>query len=293
MCVALVLVGVKVWAWSATGSISMLSSAADALVDVVASVVTFTGVRYAAQPADREHRYGHGKGEAVAAFVQAILLAGAALGLGAQSIVRLVTPVELEALSLGIWVVIGSTVTAAALVAVQTYVVKRTRSTAIAADRAHYMTDIAVNFGVLAALALDHVFGWTRSDSIGALLISAYMLWNARDMANESLAQLLDSELTDETREKIRATVLDCDRVQGMHDLRTRYGGDRVFVDFHVEVDGTLSVHDGHAVCDAVEQAVAELFPKADVTAHLEPTGLDDERLDEQVARNDRPAKPH
>lgn len=289
--VALALVGVKLWAWLATGSIALLSSAADALVDVVASVVTFTGVKYAAQPADREHRYGHGKGEAVAALVQAILLAGAAVALGAESIARLITPAPLDKLGLGIYIVIGSTCAAVVLVAMQTYVVKRTNSTAIAADRAHYMTDIAVNVAVLIALALDHYFGWLRADSIGALLISCYMLWNARGMADTSLSQLLDSELTDVEREKIRATVIACDKVQGMHDLRTRYAGDRVFVDFHVEVDGALSVTEGHAICDVVEDAVATLFPAADVTAHLEPTGLDDERLDEQVASNGRSTK--
>jgi ferrous-iron efflux pump FieF len=289
--VALALVGVKLWAWLATGSIALLSSAADALVDVVASVVTFTGVKYAAQPADREHRYGHGKGEAVAALVQAILLAGAAVGLGGESIARLITPAPLEDLGMGIYIVIGSTCAAAALVAMQTYVVKRTNSTAIAADRAHYMTDIAVNVAVLIALVLDHYFGWVRADSIGALLISCYMLWNARSMVNVSLSQLLDSELTDVEREKIRATVLACDKVQGMHDLRTRHAGDRVFVDFHVEVDGAISVTEGHAVCDVVEEAVAALFPAADVTAHLEPTGLDDERLDEQVASSSRSAR--
>lgn len=291
IALALVLVGVKLWAWLATDSISLLSSAADALVDVIASVVTFTGVKYAAQPADHEHRYGHGKGEAVAALVQSILLAGAAVGLGAESVMRLITPAPLEQLGFGIWIVIASTAAASALVAMQTYVVKRTHSTAIAADRAHYMTDIAVNLAVLVALTLDHFFGWIRSDSIGALLISGYMLWNAREMANTSLSQLLDTELTDAQRETIRATVLSCDMVQGMHDLRTRYSGDRVFVDFHVEVDGAMSVTDGHAICDVVEEAVAALFPAADVTAHLEPTGLDDERLDEQVAQSDRSFK--
>ena len=289
--VALALVGVKLWAWLTTGSISLLSSAADALVDVVASVVTFTGVKYASQPVDHDHRYGHGKGEAVAALVQAILLAGAAIGLGAESVMRLITPAPLEQLGFGIYVVIGSTCAAAALVAMQTYVVNRTQSTAIAADRAHYMTDIAVNIAVLIALALDHLFGWVRADSAGALLISCYMLWNARSMADDSLSQLLDSELTDDEREKIRATVLSCDKVQGMHDLRTRYGGDRVFVDFHVEVDGAMSVTEGHTICDVVELAVADLFPAADVTAHLEPTGLDDVRLDEQVALNGRSTK--
>ena len=284
VCVAFLLVGVKAWAWLATGSISLLTSAADGLVDVVASMVTFVGVRYAEKPADSGHRYGHGKAEAVAALIQALLLAGAALALGIESAQRVITPEPLKELGFGIWVIIGSTVAAIALVSVQSYVVKRTGSTAIAADRAHYVTDVAVNAAVLGALVLDRFFGWTRSDAIGALAISCYMLWNAWGMAQHALVQLLDRELEAPQRDKIRATVLACRGVAGIHDIRTRDGGDRVFVEFHVEVDGQLSVDEGHAIGDAAECAVKDLFPAADVTAHLEPAGIVDDRLDDRVA---------
>jgi ferrous-iron efflux pump FieF len=216
LAVALGLVVVKVWAWVATGSISLLTSAADGLVDVVASTVTFAGVRYAARPVDRGHRYGHGKAEA-------------------------------------------------------------------AADRAHYVTDVAVNIAVLIALLLDHFLGWTRADAIGALAISVYMLWNARGMALQALIQLLDRELDTADRARIEAAVQGCDGVQAVHDIRTRNGGDRVFVEFHVEVDGALSVAEGHAISDRAEKTVQRLFDSADVTAHLEPTGIDDERLDDLV----------
>jgi ferrous-iron efflux pump FieF len=284
VCVAFVLVGVKAWAWLATGSISLLTSAADGLVDVVASMVTFVGVRYAEKPADSGHRYGHGKAEAVAALIQALLLAGAALALCIESAQRVITPEPLKEIGFGIWVIIGSTVAAIALVSVQSYVVKRTGSTAIAADRAHYVTDVAVNIAVLGALVLDRFFGWTRSDAIGALAISCYMLWNAWGMAQHALVQLLDRELEAPEREKIRTTVLACHGVAGIHDIRTRDGGDRVFVEFHVEVDGQLSVDEGHAIGDVAECAVKDLFPAADVTAHLEPAGILDDRLDDRVA---------
>jgi ferrous-iron efflux pump FieF len=284
VCVAFVLVGVKAWAWLATGSISLLTSAADGLVDVVASMVTFMGVRYAEKPADSGHRYGHGKAEAVAALIQALLLAGAALALGIESAQRVITPEPLKDIGFGIWVIIGSTVAAIALVSVQSYVVKRTGSTAIAADRAHYVTDVAVNIAVLGALVLDRFFGWTRSDAIGALAIACYMLWNAWGMAQHALVQLLDRELDASEREKIRTTVLACPGVAGIHDIRTRDGGDRVFVEFHVEVDGGLSVDEGHAIGDTAECAVKDLFPAADVAAHLEPAGIADDRLDDRVA---------
>ncbi|MEA3086897.1 MAG: ferrous-iron efflux pump FieF [Paraburkholderia sp.] len=283
LVVALALVVVKVWAWLTTGSISLLTAAADGLVDVVASTVTFAGVRYAAMPADRGHRYGHGKAEAVAAFVQALLLAGAAIGLAVESVQRLFVPQALNQTGFGIWVIVGSSVAAAGLVAMQTLVVRRTGSTAIAADRAHYVTDVAVNIAVLVALLLDRFLGWSRADAIGALAISVYMLWSARGMTVHALFQLLDRELDEADRARIEAAVLACDRVQGVHDIRTRDAGDRVFVEFHVEVDGALTVEEGHAIGDNAEKAVQRLFPSTDATAHLEPFGIKDERLDDLV----------
>lgn len=280
---ALVLVVLKVWAWLATGSISMLTSAADGLVDVLASSVTFAGVRYAARPADKSHRYGHGKAEAIAAFVQALLLAGAAIGLGMESVQRLFVPQPLSQTGFGIWVIVGSSLAAAGLVGMQTLVVKRTGSTAIAADRAHYVTDVAVNIAVLIALLLERFLGWTQADSLGALAISLYMLWNAKGMAAHALVQLLDRELDASERARIEATLNGCDGVHAVHDIRTRDGGDRIFVDFHMEVDGALTVQQGHTIADEAEKAVERLFTRADVTAHVEPAGIDDERLDDLV----------
>jgi cation diffusion facilitator family transporter len=283
LVVALALVVIKVWAWLATGSISLLTSAADGLVDVLASSVTFAGVRYAARPVDQGHRYGHGKAEAIAAFVQALLLAGAAVGLGIESGRRLFDPQALNQTGFGIVVIVGSTLAAAGLVGMQTLVVRRTGSTAIAADRAHYATDVAVNLTVLAALLLDHFLDWSRADATGAMLISLYMLWNARGMAAQALVQLLDRELSLPDRARIEAAVRGCDGVQDVHDIRTRDGGDRVFVEFHVEVEGSLTVNEGHTISDNAEKAVQQLFQSADVTAHLEPAGIDDERLDDLV----------
>jgi ferrous-iron efflux pump FieF len=138
-----------------------------------------------------------------------------------------------------------------------------------------------VNIAVLLALVLEHYLGWTRADSTGALLISFYMLWNAKGMAADALKQLLDRELDVEDRKRVRAAVMSCEGVKGVHDIRTRNGGDRVFVEFHVEVDGKLSVDVGHDIGDAAEAAVRLLFTSADVTAHLEPAGIDDDRLDD------------
>jgi cation diffusion facilitator family transporter len=284
MAVAFILIVIKLWAWAATGSVALLTSAIDAAVDAVASLATFVGVRYAEQPADREHRYGHGKGEAVAALLQAVFLAGAGLALGFQSIQRLISPEGLSELDLGLWIMVGSLVAALGLVAMQTWVVKRTGSMAIAADRAHYLTDVAVNVAVLAALGTTRMTGWQRADPAFALAISVYMIWNSRGIALGALRQILDRELDRTVRQRIRETILACPEVRGMHDLRTRDAGDRVFVEFHLEVDGALTVSRSHAIADTTEAAVAAIFSTgAEVTAHVEPAGINDERLDDQI----------
>lgn len=281
--VALTLVCIKIWAWLETGSIALLTSAADGLVDVLASIVTLVGVYYAQRPADRGHRFGHGKAEAIAAFVQALLLLAAGVALGIESISRLLTPQALAAQQLGIIVIVASTLCASLLVTMQTLVVKYTHSTAIAADRAHYITDIAVNIAVLCALVLENQFDWVRADASGALAISCYMVWNARGMIQSAMLQLLDRELDGADRRRITAAALSCPGVEGVHDLRTRNGGDRVFVELHVEVDGQLTVDAGHAICDQAEAAVKALFSAAEVSAHLEPAGIADERLDDLI----------
>lgn len=282
--IALLLVAAKIGGWIVTGSVALLTSAVDALVDVAASLVTFLGVRYAERPPDQNHRFGHGKGEAVAAFMQAMFLAGAALVLAFQAIYRLIFPVALSSLDIGIWVSVGSLVAAAILVALQSWALKRDHSTAIAADKAHYITDIGVNASVLVALGVTQLTGWERADPAIAIIISGYMLWNAKHIAHEALLQLLDRELSDTDRKNIKAAVMACEGVRNIHDLRTRHAGDRSFVEFHLEVDGHLTVDQGHTIGDCAEAAVTKLLSgTVEVTCHLEPFGINDERLDDRV----------
>jgi ferrous-iron efflux pump FieF len=286
LSVAVLLAIMKLAGWLATGSMALLASAIDALVDTGASLVTLVGVRYAQRPPDRDHRFGHGKGEAVAAFTQASFLAGAAAVLAFQSLQRLLFPVALEGLDVGVWLISVALVAALGLVAMQTFVVRKTGSTAIAADRAHYLTDIALNGAVLLALGVTQITGWRRADPAFAFLISGYMLWNAYAIARQALEQLLDQELPSEERRRIKETVRACTGVRDIHDLRTRFSGDRTFVEYHLEVDAGLTVDIGHAIGDATETAVQKLLPgTVEATAHIEPHGIDDDRLDDVVAR--------
>jgi ferrous-iron efflux pump FieF len=284
LCVAVVLLGIKLLAWGVTGSVALLTSAVDALVDTAASLATFFGVRYAERPPDQDHRFGHGKGEAIAGFAQAVFLAGAGMVLAFQSVQRLAFPLPVHQLTLGLYVIALSLLAAGGLVLLQTWVVKLTGSVAIAADRAHYLTDVAVNLAVLAALGITRLTGWERADPAFALLISGYMLWNSYGIATSAFTQLLDHELPVEVRERIINAILACPDVQAVHDLRTRNAGDRTFVEFHLEIEGSLTVEQGHAIGDFAEAAVQKQFQSiVDVTAHLEPAGIKDDRLDDHV----------
>ncbi len=285
LATAILLTAVKLSGWFITGSVALMASAIDSLVDAGASFVTLIGVHYANKPPDRDHRFGHGKGEAVAAFTQAAFLAGAAFVLASQSIERLAFPVALDAIEVGLVLIAGSLVVACGLVAMQTYVVNKTGSTAIRADRAHYATDIATNSAVLLALGATQMTGWERIDPALALVISGYMLWNAYGIVREALEQLLDQELPMEERKKIKDAVRACPGVRDIHDLRTRFSGDRTFVEYHLEVDPGLTVDVGHAIGDATEVAVQNILPgKVEATAHLEPYGIADARLDDAVS---------
>jgi cation diffusion facilitator family transporter len=270
--VAVALIVVKLWGWMATGSVALLTSAADAVVDALAATATYFGVRFALHPADSEHRFGHGKGEALAAFTQAILLASTAVVLAAESVWRLIYPQPLAAVTFGLWIAVGGLAMSGLLAAMQTWVVRRTGSTAIAADRTHYLTDALLNGAVLAALVLTRVTGWERADPAFALVITGYMIKGARHVAVTASRQLLDHELPDEQRERIEGAAVACSGARRISYLRTRDAGDRAFVEFRLEVDGQLSVQDGHDIVDAAERAIVALFPKeAEVIGHLEP----------------------
>ncbi len=176
--------------------------------------------------------------------------------------------------------------------ALQSFVLKRTASTAIKADRAHYLSDVAVNAAVLLSLGLTAATGWEQADPASALLISAVMLLTARGVALQSLDQLLDRELAEADRAGIREALLSTAGVDGVHDLRTRFSGDRTFLEYHLEVSGAITVAEGHRICDLAEGRLKALLPgKVEVLTHIEPRGLQDERLDDRIlSAGDGPA---
>ncbi len=276
--VALTLVALKLYAWLATDSVAVLSSLADSLLDLLASTMTFVAVRFAFEPADREHRFGHGKLEAVAGLVQACVILASAAYVAVQAVTRLFDPIAISEPSVGTVVIAISLILTVALVLFQRHVALRTGSIAIGADRLHYVGDVLTNIGVLIALALSSVFGWHWADPLLGLIVVIVILASVRAIVLRAFDVLLDRELPSTRREEILAIVQAHEAVQGVHDLRTRTSGTQEFIQFHLELRPELELKLAHAISHEVEAEVRRRFPRAEVIIHAEPAGIDDER---------------
>lgn len=271
VAVAALLIACKIGAWSYTGSVAILASLVDSLLDAFASVVTLIAVRKASAPATREYRFGLGKAEPLAALTQSAFIAGSAVLLTIQAVERLFKPQPIEASEIGIAVMVVSIVATLGLVGFQAYVISKSSSVAIKADSLHYKGDLLANVGVIAALVLTDFMNLPIIDPLFGLAIAAYILWTARSVAAEALDMLLDRELPAEERERIKEIALSYPEVLDMHDLRTRRAGPYRFIQIHLEFNGRLSLNRSHAVAEAVEMQVMEEFPGSEVIAHQDP----------------------
>jgi ferrous-iron efflux pump FieF len=276
--VAMILIMAKVWAFRVTDSVSLLSSLADSLLDLLASLITFFAVRYALEPADREHRFGHGKSEGVAGLAQSFIVTASALYVGFEAVQRLLNPVPIAQPSVGMVVMLVSIFLTLALVMFQRSVSRRTGSLAISADAAHYKADLATNLVVLLALGADQLFGWFRLDALVGLAIVALILFSVYQIATRALDVLLDRELPEADRHKVTRIATGHPAVMGLHDLRTRSTGSSQFIQFHLELDPKLSLIEAHDISDEVEKLVEAGFPQAEVIIHADPFGVDEKR---------------
>lgn len=268
---AVILILAKVVAWFITDSVSILATLIDSSLDVLASLVNLIAVRHALQPADKEHRFGHGKAEALAGMGQAMFIAGSAGLLLLQAIGRVIHPQEgLKGMEVGVGVMVFSMIATLLLISFQKYVIKHTNSTAIKADALHYKTDLLVNGSVIVALFLTF-YGWGYFDALFAIGIALFILYSAWEIIQEAINLLMDHELPDEQREQIRQVVLQHPETQGLHDLRTRRSGNVVFIQLHLELDASLTLSVAHAIADQVEKQLESLFPEAEVIIHEDP----------------------
>ena len=278
MLVALILIIAKFIAWWMSGSVVVLSSLIDSCLDALASFVNMMAVRHALVPADREHRFGHGKAEALAGLVQAIIITGSACYIFYEAILHLIEPQPLPAGGVGIVVMLGSIVLTLVLVLYQRYVIKRTGSVAVAADSLHYLSDLLSNASVILALILATWFGLTWADPVFAIGIGIFILASSRKIFWTSLDIVLDRELPDADRERIKAIARAHKEVINLHDLKTRSAGTETFIQFHVELDPAMNISTAHDITDEVEEEIRAAFPDADIIIHVDPYGIEEPR---------------
>lgn len=264
----------KTWAWLATGSVSMLSSLADSVLDTLASALTFWAVRYSLSPADPEHRFGHGKSEGLAALVQGLIITASGVFVCREAIGRLVDPRPIEQPEAGLLVIIGATLATVLLVGYQRYVSRRTGSVAIGADAMHYTADILVNLSVGAAVILTAWTGWQAMDPLVGLGVAGYILYGAFGMIAQSLDILLDREIPVDDRKRVKEIALAHPDVLGLHDMRTRHGGAHYIVQFHLDLPHDISLWRSHEILDEVEDRIREEYPACEIIIHADPQGI-------------------
>lgn len=270
---AVALVGMKLAAWLWTGSVSILASLIDSLMDSAASALNLLAVRYSLTPADEEHRFGHGKAEPLAGLAQAAFISGSAVFLILHAVERLRFPRALQDVNIGVAVMVVSIVLTALLLLIQQRAIRQTQSTAIRADALHYGTDLLTNLTVIIALLLSN-YGWARADSAMAILVAVYIFYSAGRIGYEAVQHLMDRELGSAIEEQILTIARREPEVRGIHDLRTRQSGQVQFVQLHLELDGGLALDRAHAIADRIEREIAALLPDAEVIIHQDPSDI-------------------
>ena len=278
VAVASLLIVTKAIAWWLSGSISMLAGLTDSLLDGVTSFLNLLAVHYALRPADEDHRYGHGKAESLAGMAQALFIGVSAVLIAFQAVERLKNPEPVGAPWIGIGVIVFSLLMTVALLVLQHRVIKATGSNAVRADSLHYRSDLMLNGSILLALVLASV-GFPQLDAWFGLGIAVYILWSAIQIARESFAVLMDEELPTDVSEDMLKLACAVPGVLGAHDLRTRISGNIWFVQLHLELPGELTLSAAHAICDLAAEAIAKVYPRAEVLVHADPKEVVKPRL--------------
>lgn len=268
---AFLLMALKGGSWLQSGSVAMLSSLADSTLDLAASLFTYFAVRYASAPPDREHRFGHGKAESFAGLFQAGLVAVTGGLIAVEAVRRLVRaqPITHGAEALGVMIV--SILVTGALVMAQTRAVAQTGSVATKGDRAHYAADFAGNVVAMVGIAAGVFLHWTWADAVAGLIVAAWLGWGALEVARTAADNLMDRELPDADRQRIKALALEGGQVLGVHDVRTRAAGPYIHIQFHADLDPDLPLHRAHEIIVAAETRIRSAFPGADIIIHPDP----------------------
>ena len=256
---------------------ALLGSLADTGFDVLASLLTLFSVRYAARPADDNHRFGHGKAEALSALIQVILVIVSAILIGWRAVDRLGSGETTAHPEFGIGVSVIAIAATLGLLAYQRHVVRKTGSVAIHADHVHYQSDLLLNIAVIIGIALETFLHLRGADPVFGIAIAIWLLWGAYRAAQLALDQLLDREWPEEKRQRFIEVAMRHPELRGIHDMRTRSSGAHDFCQFHVWVDPNMTVLQAHRIMDEVEEALMHAFPGVEVLIHPDPEGHKDE----------------
>ena len=281
--VAAILIIAKLFAYLETDSVAVLTSLFDSTFDLVASIITAYGVASALRPPDQRHRYGHGKAEPLAALAQGVFIIGSSVVLAYEAASRFYHPQDIANDNVGYAVMGLAVALTIGLVFFQNHVVGKTKSSAVGADQLHYLGDLVINLAVIAALGLHHLTGYYWFDPVFALAIAAGLLVPAFHILKQAMIALMDAELPQPMRDKIRDIVLRQPGVRGVHDMRTRSDSDHIFIELHVEMDGSITLREAHDLTEKIYAAIGAEIPNADILVHQDPVGLEEDRLDTHI----------
>lgn len=285
---ALVTITLKAGAYFLTGSVGLLSDAAESCVNLVAALVAFWAVSYAAKPPDEKHAYGHFKAEYFSSGVEGALILVAAITIAIAALDRFFHPQELEKIGIGLALSLVASIINGIVAVVLLRAGKRLRSITLKADAHHLLTDVWTSVGVIIALIAVPLTGWLILDPLIAFVVAINIVWAGMKLLRETGSGLLDTGLPKEEQQIIRniLTSYDNQNIQ-FHALRTRVAGARRFVSFHVLVPGEWTVKRGHALCEEIELTIINALPGTYVFTHLEPvedpTSWNDENLDRSL----------
>lgn len=268
-----ILIAIKGYAYWKSDSSAILATLTDSFTDAAMSGVMLLALKYSLRPADRSHRHGHGKMEGIGALFQSACLIGAALFLLFEGLQRIAQPQMITHHVLGIWVSGIAVILSIILVSVQKYCLSKAPSLATESDQAHYSTDIALNGSVIAVLLVNLYGGPQWVDPLCAILVALYYAYAARKIALQATDMLMDKELPEAVRTKIKDIIKKHPDILGFHDLRTRKSGMVIHITFDVEVDPELSLRDAHELTRALEHDILDAYPYAEIIIHKDPFG--------------------
>ncbi len=269
---AIITIALKTGAWTLTGSVGLLSDAAESVVNLVAAVVALIALKVAARPADKSHHFGHSKAEYFSAAIEGVMIFVAAVFILVSSVQRFVHPAPLENIGIGLVISVVASVVNGAVAWVLLRAGRRHRSATLVADGKHLLTDVWTSAGVVLGVALVALTGWERLDPVIAFAVGVNIIVTGWKLLAESVAGLMDVSWSKADNAKLAMLVrrFMTDEIS-VHALRTREAGHARYVEMHLLVPGGWTVLHGHDIAEEIEQAIVARFDGCSVTIHLEP----------------------